>query len=531
MLYLLFLLPLAMCLLYEVGTLPGASFEVPPMYAGQMPISENDKLKLFFWLFQQKTGSHDRLVIWLNGGPGCLSMDGALMEVGPFRVGVNGSLSYNEGTWLEDADLLFVDQPKGTGLLTTNGSYEHDLRQILQDFWSFYSGFLDAFPNYEDADVYIAGESYAGQYIPYIAKVALDGNDALRRKETVSFMVHNGGVSTVFDAEKQVDSMKPFALRKPVNLKGLLIGNGHIYPDVQLLLYLPFALETGLLSTENATQYNQVAKAHYACKTILESNLTSPVGDNATHNHVLCTDTILELLLNATRKVGPENKTSCYNMYDYRLQLPFPSCGMEWPFDLPDVTSWLRDPSVLKSLNVDPDVKWTECNSKVLDSLVNTNTSPSYFLLEGLLSRVPIVLYNGDRDITCNHLGVENLTNTLLWGGSTGWSGLDFKEMSLGGESVGRVKSARNLTLMQIYNASHMVPYDKSYASRVTLNYMLGNYGEKAKEVVFPDLAKHVDVKHFNVAFMVVFLCCLAITWVAVVLARVFRRRNYLRLD
>lgn len=40
------------------------------------------------------------IVIWMNGGPGCSSVDGFLTENGPFRINPDGvSLSYFDYGW------------------------------------------------------------------------------------------------------------------------------------------------------------------------------------------------------------------------------------------------------------------------------------------------------------------------------------------------------------------------------------------------------------------------------------------------
>lgn len=54
------------------------------------------------------------------------------MEVGPYRVHKDGKqLLHNEGSWNEFANLLFVDQPVGTGFSYVNSdSYLHELDEV-----------------------------------------------------------------------------------------------------------------------------------------------------------------------------------------------------------------------------------------------------------------------------------------------------------------------------------------------------------------------------------------------------------------
>lgn len=87
---------------------------------------------LWFWHVQEKhIAEKERTVIWLNGGPGCSSLDGALMEIGPFRVTKDQKLVANNGSWHEFANLLFVDQPVGTGFsyVDTN-AFLHELPEV-----------------------------------------------------------------------------------------------------------------------------------------------------------------------------------------------------------------------------------------------------------------------------------------------------------------------------------------------------------------------------------------------------------------
>lgn len=59
-------------------------------------------------------------LIWLNGGPGSSSQLGNLMELGPFWILPDKDQPYtvvrNNWTWVREYNILFVDQPVGTGL-------------------------------------------------------------------------------------------------------------------------------------------------------------------------------------------------------------------------------------------------------------------------------------------------------------------------------------------------------------------------------------------------------------------------------
>lgn len=110
---------------------------------------------LFFWHFQNKhIANRQRTVIWLNGGPGCSSEDGALMEVGPYRLKDDHTLTYNDGSWNEFANLMFVDNPVGTGYsYVDTDSYLRELDEMADQFVVFLEKWYQLFPEYEHDDV------------------------------------------------------------------------------------------------------------------------------------------------------------------------------------------------------------------------------------------------------------------------------------------------------------------------------------------------------------------------------------------
>lgn len=83
--------------------------------------------------------------------------------------GKKGQLEEQEGSWNEYANVLFLDQPAGTGYSYVNGRhFVHSGDEAAQQIITFLRNFYDVFPEYERMDLYIAGESFAGIWIPYL---------------------------------------------------------------------------------------------------------------------------------------------------------------------------------------------------------------------------------------------------------------------------------------------------------------------------------------------------------------------------
>ncbi|RKO87017.1 Alpha/Beta hydrolase protein, partial [Blyttiomyces helicus] len=104
---------------------------------GYLDVTHKTHVKhFFFWFFEsRKEPSTDPLLLWLNGGPGCSSSLGLLVELGPCRVGGlkrggvrvapggNGTIP-NPHSWTEEANVIFLDQPAGVGFSYTESSGE-----------------------------------------------------------------------------------------------------------------------------------------------------------------------------------------------------------------------------------------------------------------------------------------------------------------------------------------------------------------------------------------------------------------------
>lgn len=433
---------------YFVHSLPGApAGPLLKMHAGHIEITPEHNGNIFFWHFQNRhIANRQRTVIWLNGGPGCSSEDGALMEIGAYRVkdGTNGpKLEYNDGSWDEFANVMFVDNPVGTGFsYVDTDSYVHELPDMANQFVQFLEKWFALFPEYEHDDLYLAGESYAGQHIPYIAKAILDRNKA--------------------------------GPAHPWQLKGMLIGNGWIAPTEQYMAYLEFAYEKGLVQ-RGSEMAKRIETQQALCVKLLNE-----VGGKD-HVDIAQCEQILQDILRETQKPGKNGQNQCYNMYDVRLMDSYPSCGMNWPPDLTDVTPYLRRKDVLEALHIDPGKRtgWTECNGAVGGAFRAANSKPSISFLPELIAQVPTVLFSGAEDLICNHIGTEELISNMEWNGGKGFelsagTWAPRREWKFEGQAAGFWQEARNLTYVLFYNSSHMVPFDYARRTRDMLDRFMG---------------------------------------------------------
>lgn len=215
-----------------VTGLPGQ----PPVnfrhYAGYIGVGNRQEKALFYWFFEAESHPEKKpLVLWLNGGPGCSSVAyGAAQELGPFLVRSNGTtLTLNPFSWNKEANLLFLEAPVGVGFSYTNRT--SDLRELgdrvtAEDSYRFLLSWFRRFPRFNSHDFYIAGESYAGHYVPQLSERIYEGNRAA--KKTL------------------------------INLKGLMIGNAVLNDATDQMGMVEYAWSHAIISDElHAAVHNE----------------------------------------------------------------------------------------------------------------------------------------------------------------------------------------------------------------------------------------------------------------------------------
>ena len=162
-----------------VATFPDFGPPPTPHYSGFL--DGGSGTRLHYWFATAALGSAAKnapVVLWLNGGPGSSSILGMLEEHGPLLMGEAGKLIENPYAWTKLANLLIIESPAGvgysfcaahaTGCKNTDNSTAADARRGLKDF------FRTKFPELAKNPFTITGESYAGVYVPTLAREVLD---------------------------------------------------------------------------------------------------------------------------------------------------------------------------------------------------------------------------------------------------------------------------------------------------------------------------------------------------------------------
>ena len=101
-------------------------------------------------------------------GPGSSSMYGLFAENGPIYVSEDGTeLVMRNTTWANQYDIMFIDNPVGTGFSYTmnpNG-FVTDESEVGADLLQFLYTFYELYPERQSQPLFICGESYAGKCV------------------------------------------------------------------------------------------------------------------------------------------------------------------------------------------------------------------------------------------------------------------------------------------------------------------------------------------------------------------------------
>ncbi len=401
-----------------VVELPGYGPVKERQLAGNLPVNDRHDAFAYFWFFESRDKPEtDPIVIWLNGGPGASSFIGLFEEGGPYRIAEDLSLRDNPFSWNRRANFMMIDQPCGTGLsLALNPEAQPRTEQEASEQLLYaLRGFFERWPEYQDRDVYLFGESYAGVYVPLLATNILAAGDI-------------GGPA--------------------IRLVGIGVGDGWVDPIVQQATYRDYAYAQGLVGPSEARQAGHLYEA--CARAIRQSG---PVASRQADR--VC-NRIEEYISEASGGA---------NVYDVRRF---------GDYDFSRIGEYLDEPLVRQALHVDPRVPAWQETSKRIAFLLELGEQNSYaYLYPRLFESLRVLIYNGIYDMDCNFMGTDAWLAGLTWPQRKEFINQPRTPWMLDGKVVGKMRAAGNLTQVVVDGAGHLVPMDQPEVALALLNGFL----------------------------------------------------------
>ncbi|EPS35487.1 hypothetical protein H072_11104 [Dactylellina haptotyla CBS 200.50] len=433
----------------SAGAIPDVNFDISESYAGLLPISEdkNESRKLYFWFFPTTGGpeTKDDLVIWLNGGPGCSSLEGLLQENGPFTWQYGTFLPVqNKYTWVNLTNMIWIEQPVGTGFTQGEPNIRNE-EELAVQFLGFLKNFVNTF-GLHGKRIWITGESYAGKYIPYIA-------DAMYAKKD----------------------------KRNFNIKGTMLYDPSIDEDLYLeeAPAVPFLIRNNAIFNLPDSKVAELKDKADTCgyTDIYTKGLTFPPQGplNATA-HQSCD--LWNEIFNEALKINP-----CFNLYHIMTTCPnlWDVLGFPGSFGyLPaGAKIYFTRPEVQKAINAPLLPTWEECSAQ--DVFPKGDSSP-FPAPSGVLARViekseRTVIAHGLLDFILIADGTLISLNNMVWGGARGFSRKPSGKFVVPYENQGELGTwheERGLTYIEVKMAGHMVPQYQPGAGYRHLEYLLG---------------------------------------------------------
>jgi len=394
----------------RVKSLPGMRPFQQNVYSGFFEVNQQYGAHLFYYFVEsQFSPKTDPTILWLQGGPGCSSLFGAFVENGPQIIDANGNFHANNYSWNARANVLWIDQPVGSGYSYVESplGYVTTEKTMAVELYSALTQFFRLYPQY-GANFFIFGESYAGKYIPSISHYILKQNQN-----------------------------KP---QTQINLKGIAMGDGWVDPYYQTGSYAEFLYQNGLI---NGVEKNLADITYEAYKSLIDVDAWATADEIG--------NALLESLVVAAGNV---------DVYDIRY------IGGDPTDPLCDALgTYLNLPAVRKQLNAG-DNEWTMCGTTAFFGLLEDIEQSVANLLPDLLANYPVLNYNGDKDVICNYIGTNEWTSQIVWPGQNIYNNAVNQSWIVAGKPAGYYKSGGNLTHAIVYNAGHMVPFSQPQNSQ-----------------------------------------------------------------
>ncbi|RHN70083.1 putative carboxypeptidase D [Medicago truncatula] len=366
----------------KIVTLPGQPQNIAfQQFSGYVTVDNKKHKSLFYYFAESETDPSSKpLVLWLNGGPGCSSLGvGAFSENGPFRP--NGDfLIKNEHSWNKEANMLYLETPAGVGFSYVKGSSAYTTTvnddETARDNLVFLERWFNKFPQYRNRDLFLTGESYAGHYVPQLAKLMIEMNKR----------------------------------NKIFNLKGIALGNPVLEYATDFNSRAEFFWSHGLISDATYNMFTRVCNySRYVSEYNRDSvsplcskvmGLVSKETSRFVDKYDVTLDVCISSVLSQSKVISPQPQQA-NEMIDVCVD--------------DKVTNYLNRRDVQEALHAKlvGVRKWDVC-SNVLDYDVLNLEVPTLPVVGSLIKAgVKVLIYSGDQDSVIPLTGSRTLVQKL----------------------------------------------------------------------------------------------------------------------
>ncbi|KAJ1275663.1 hypothetical protein BS78_05G152900 [Paspalum vaginatum] len=426
----------------RIRRLPGQPEVSFGQYSGYVGVDDGGKRALFYYFVEAEVDPASKpLVLWLNGGPGCSSLGvGAFSENGPFRPS-GQVLVKNEYSWNKEANVIYLETPAGVGYsYSADAAYYQgvDDKMTAMDNMVFLQRWLQKFPQYKGRDLYIAGESYAGHYIPQLAEAMVEFN----KKDKV------------------------------FNLKGIALGNPVLEFTTDFNSRAEYFWSHGLISDATyrvftaACNYSRYVTEYYGgslsplCARVM--NQVTRETSRFVDKYDVTLDVCLSSVLSQSKALSPGHAAQVGQRIDVCVE--------------DETVSYLNRRDVQAALHarlVGVD-KWAVCSSVLEYELLNLQI-PTINVVGSLVkSGIRVLVYSGDQDsvipLTGSRTLVQNLAHDMGLKTTTPYR-VWFEGQQVGGWT--QVYGGGALSFATIRGASHEAPFSQPERSLVLFRAFL----------------------------------------------------------
>ncbi|KAJ7530770.1 hypothetical protein O6H91_14G018300 [Diphasiastrum complanatum] len=411
--------------------------EALPTKSGYFPVGDGVSTKMFYSYYESiepiSSLSETPLILWLQGGPGCSSMTGNFYEFGPWRTAPDLQLHKNPHPWNQRFGILFIDNPVGTGysIAEKDEDIPTDQDQVVAHLYSALSSFFDADPVLKRRPFFIAGESYAGKYVPALGHHIMK---IMERGRSSGFLVRE------LHQHGEMGDLKghTYAFR----LDGLIIGNGLTDPKVQVQTHAETAYNFGLIDKNQRAYVDELAK-----------HVVQLVEKEEWYAAYKARTALVDWIQNVSGLATP---------LDVRRTVPY-HCGQ-------DGTEFLRQflnrKAVKAALKAEDKAFWIHCNPRVRRIMAVDTMKSVKWMVDDLLPKLPLLLFQGQYDIKDGVASSEEWMRTLTWHGREAFFETQRSLWWVGKTLAGYWRSFDTLSHVVVVGAGHQVPADQGLTSQ-----------------------------------------------------------------